>query len=397
MEHSTRDSHELKLIEYSKSLIPTLRGRVPSCEALRHVPNETIEDVIRGGLIRSTAPKRLGGGEINYHTAMQICAAISYGCGSTGIVVANMMGCTLTAALWPEEAQNVIWKDSVDTIITGTLIFPKGEARRVKGGYVLSGQWPFGSGILASSWNMFGAVVQPDSEHRETELRMFLVPKADWSVIDTWAASSLRGSGSHDVLVENKFVPNFMTISAYDQKGNCAPGCKVNSGPVYRLPIFAMFISWLGSVVLGIAESAVDQFLIDTKSRITVYTNKKLTSLSPIQIKAAEAKMSVDIARKIYLQNCEEAMNLALSNCQPTQQERVKWRGEGAFAARMCDSAVDILHTASGGSGLYDTNLISRAFRDIHGAQAQITQNFDVNATTYGRYLLGIETDNDLL
>lgn len=397
MRNSIKDSQESKLIKYSKNLIPTLRKRVPSCEALRHVPNETIEDVIRGGLIRATAPKRFGGAEIDYHTAMEICTAISSGCGSTGIVVANMMGCTLTASLWPEEAQNEIWKESVDTIITGTLIFPKGRAKRVDGGYLLSGKWPFGSGILASSWNMFGAVVEPDAKHTGNELRMFLVPKNDWSVIDTWSASSLRGSGSHDIHVEEKFVPSIMTISANDQKGNCAPGCKVNTAPVYKLPIFAMFFSWLGSVVLGIAESAIDQFLIDSKGKITVYTDKQLSRLSPIQIKAADAKMSVDTARKIYLDNCKEAMNMALANYQPTQEDRVRWRGEGAFAARLCVSAVDLLHTASGGSGLYDTNLISRAFRDIHGAHAQITQNFDVNATTYGRYLLGIETDNDLL
>ena len=106
MEHSTKNSHEVKLIEYSESLIPELRKRVTSCERLRQVPDKTIEDSIQGGLIRSTPPKRLGGDEIDYHTAMQICANISRGCGSTGIVVANMMGCTLTAALWPEEAQN---------------------------------------------------------------------------------------------------------------------------------------------------------------------------------------------------------------------------------------------------------------------------------------------------
>ena len=149
-----------KLIDFAENLFTTLRERVSECEEIRQVPEETIADLVDGGLIRSTVPRRLGGGEIDYRTAMLICAAISRGCGSTGLVAANMLGCALTTALWPEKAQRDVWENSIDTIVTGTLIFPKGRAKEVDGGYILSGRWPFGSGINASSWNMFGASVE---------------------------------------------------------------------------------------------------------------------------------------------------------------------------------------------------------------------------------------------
>ena len=388
---------EAELISYAEYLIPKLRNRAPSCEKTRRLSDETISDLVQGGLIRSTVPKRLGGSEIDYHTAMLICAAISRGCGSTGLVTANMLGCTLTAALWPEKAQDEIWGKSIDTIITGTLIFPKGKAKKVEGGYILSGRWPFGSGILASSWNMFGAAVEAEHNQGGQELRMFLVPKKDWSTIDTWQTAILRGTGSHDVEVNDKFVPSYRTISVEQQLGDCAPGCKINTGPVYKLPIFSMFFSWIGSVVLGIAQGSVDDFINVTKTRVTDHGAYNLRDLTPIQIKVADARMSVDTARRIYLQNCNEAMGIVQSNRLPTIDERTRWRGEGAFAARLCVNAVDLLFTASGGGGLYDRNPISRAFRDIHGAHAQITQSFDVNATTYGRVLLGMESDNSLL
>ncbi len=386
-----------KLIEFSKNLFPTLRERALECEEKRDVPDRTIEDLVSGELIRSTVPKRLGGYEVDYNTAMLICAAISQGCGSTGIVVANMLGCTLTTALWPEQAQSDVWGKSIDTIVTGTLIFPKGVAQKVKDGFILSGRWPFGTGINASSWNMFGASVKNEITNDEEELRMFLVPKKDWKVIDTWRSGSLKGSGSHDVEVQNKFVPSYRTISVKEQLGDCAPGCKINTGPVYKLPIFAMFFSWIGSVVLGISEGAVNDFEKHTKSRITNYTAHRLRDLTPIQIKSADARMSVDIARRIYLKNCDEAMRIVQNGNLPTNEERIRWRAEGAFAARLCVNAVDLLYTLSGGGGLYDHNPISRAFRDVHGAQAQITQSFDINATTYGRILLGLESDNKLL
>ena len=392
-----RESVGRKLIEFSESLYHTLRDRAVECEEKRDISDRTIEDLVNGGLIRSTVPKRLGGYEIDYRTAMLICAAISRGCGSTGLVAANMLGCTLTTALWPEQAQSDVWNESIDTIVTGTLIFPKGVAQKVEDGYILSGRWPFGTGINMSSWNMFGASVKNNITNENEELRMFLVPKKDWEVIDTWRSGSLKGSGSHDVEVHNKFVPSYRTISVKEQLGDCAPGCKINNAPVYKLPIFAMFFSWIGSVVLGIAEGAVYDFEENTKSRITNYTAHRLRDLTPIQIKSADARMSVDTARRIYLQNCDEAMRIVQHDNLPTKAERIRWRGEGAFAARLCVNAVDLVYTSSGGGGLYDHNPISRAFRDVHGAQAQITQSFDINSTTYGRFLLGLESDNKLL
>ena len=259
------ESLNRKLINFSENLFPTLRERAAECEENREIPERTIEDLINGGIIRSTVPNRLGGYEVDYRTAMSICSAISRGCGSTGLVAANMLGCALTTALWPEKAQRDVWNKSIDTIVTGTLIFPKGVAKKVDGGYVLSGRWPFGTGINTSSWNMFGAAVKSEITNDDDELRMFLVPKKDWEVIDTWRSSSLRGSGSHDVEVSKKFVPSYRTISVNEQLGDCAPGCKVNTGPVYKLPIFAMFFSWIGSVVLGIAEGAVYDFEKSTK------------------------------------------------------------------------------------------------------------------------------------
>ena len=102
-------------------------------------------------------------------------------------------------------------------------------------------------------------------------------------------------------------------------------------------------------------------------------------------------------ARRLYLENCDEAMAIAQEGGLPSMEQRARYRAEGAYAAKLCCQAVDLVVGASGGGGLYDSNPLSRAFRDVHAGRAHITQTWEPNATTYGRVALGLEPDNPLL
>src|SRR5437016_4855399 len=81
-----------------------------------------------------------------------------------------------------------------------------GRARRVDGGYVLQGHWPFSSGVDSSAWNMLAGIVASDDEADGIEYRIFLLPKRDYKIIDNWDAAGLRGTGSNDVEVDEAFV-----------------------------------------------------------------------------------------------------------------------------------------------------------------------------------------------
>ena len=136
-----------ELRDRAAALIPVLRERAAATENLRRLPDETVRDLVKMGFIRATLPSRLGGAEIDYRTMMELVATLAHGCASTAWVACNFLSCTFLLALWPREAQDEVWNESLDAILTGTLIFPAGRAKRVDGGYRLSGRWPFGSGI----------------------------------------------------------------------------------------------------------------------------------------------------------------------------------------------------------------------------------------------------------
>ena len=171
----------------------------------------------------------------------------------------------------------------------------------------------------------------------------------------------------------------------------------MNTGTVYRLPLFAMFFTWVGAAILGIAEGAVEGYVEATRTRAAHYSGQRLAELGTIHVKIAEARAAVATARRIYLGNCDEATAIADGGALPDAEARARYRAEGAYAAKLCCQAVDLITAASGGGGVYDRNPLSRAFRDIHAGSAHITQTWDPNAITYGRLSLNLETDNPLL
>jgi 3-hydroxy-9,10-secoandrosta-1,3,5(10)-triene-9,17-dione monooxygenase len=294
---------------------------------------------------------------------------------------------------WPKAAQDEIWGASPETLIGSAFIFPGGRARKVEGGYRLSGRWPFSSGVDASAWNMIGAVV-PDEQTGASEYRVFLVPAGDYAVIDTWYVSGLAGTGSKDVAIKDVLVPEHRTLGTDAGKGGPHPGSAVNPGPLFRLPWFALFGFVISSVSLGIARGAIEQYVASTRTKLGTYTGRSLADFSTMQVHVAEAGALIDAAEALMLRDCAEAARYAEKSEVPPMEDKVRWRRDGAYAARMCTQAVDIIFAAAGGGAIYESNPLQRAFRDIHAANGHFGVNWDANGINYGRVALGLPPDS---
>jgi 3-hydroxy-9,10-secoandrosta-1,3,5(10)-triene-9,17-dione monooxygenase len=138
-------------------------------------------------------------------------------------------------ALWPRQCQDEVWGDDPSVLIASALMFPPGKATRAPGGYRLTGRWPFSSGVDASAWNMLGGIIQGGEVG---EMRMFVVPREDYRIIDTWRALGLRGTGSNDVESKDIFVPIARSPS---MRAKVAPRTRARrqSGPLFRIPLVA--------------------------------------------------------------------------------------------------------------------------------------------------------------
>jgi len=376
----------------AEALVPVLRERAAKTEALRRLPDETIVDLHRSGLFRMMQPRRWGGSELAPGALVELGAIIGSGCGSTAWVLNNLASHHWMLAYWPPETQEEVWGPSPETLIGSAFIFPGGRARKVDGGYRLSGRWPFSSGVDPSAWNMIAGVV-PDERTGASEYRVFLLPASDYSTVDTWYVSGLAGTGSKDVVVSDAFVPEHRTVSTEVGKGGPHPGSAVNPGPVFRLPWFALFGFVIAGTTLGMAKGALEQYVAGTRTKLGTYTGRSLADFSTLQVHVAEAGALIDAAQAVMLRDCAEAMDYAEAHQVPPMEDKVRWRRDAAYGARLCGEAVDIIFTAAGGGAIYESNPLQRAWRDIHAANGHYAVNWDANGITYGRVALGLPPD----
>ena len=386
-------AHEA-MIAKARALVPQLRERAARTEELRHLPLETERDLHDAGLFRMLQPARVGGAELDYVALVDCAELLGQADASVAWNLANLASHHWMLGMFEQKAQDLVWGRDPDALIASSFIFPAGRATKAEGGYRLHGSWPFSSGVASCEWNMLASVVYSDDEADGIEYRIFLLPKVDYKVLDTWNVTGLRGTGSCDVEVRDTFVADYMTVAVGDLAGGPTPGSNVNPNPLYSLPVFSLFPYVLSGVALGNAQVCLDDYAEVARHRISTYNRAKLSDFQSTQIKIAEASAKIDAARLIMRSACVNAMEDARRDRIPDMATKTRYRRDGAFSVNLCTDAVSMLFAASGARGLFTTGVLQRQFRDAHAINSHLAFNFDAAGTNYGRVALGLPSEN---
>jgi 3-hydroxy-9,10-secoandrosta-1,3,5(10)-triene-9,17-dione monooxygenase len=376
----------------AEQLLPKLRERGARCEELRRLPDETLRDFHDAQLFRIHQPKRVGGAELEFAAVVTFGALLARACASSSWNWVNFAAHHMMLGMFAPQAQDEIWGKSPETLIASSFVFPAGKARKVEDGYVISGRWPFSSGVDPSDWNMLAGLARLD-DHLPPEQRIFLLHRSQYKVIDNWFAGGLRGTGSKDVEAKEQFVPEHLTLAVADTKGGPTPGSAVNPGPLYQMPVFALFPYMLSGVALGIAEGLIDEY----KAGSGRMTGARIAEIQSTQIRLGEATAYARASRLVQEANCREAQQKIENQEIPDSKIKARYRLEGAYAVEWAVRAVDVMFALYGASGLYESGDVPRAFRDAHAVKQHFSFNTDIAGTTYGRVALGLASDNPTL
>lgn len=378
----------IELIERARGMVPRLAERAAATEEAGMVPAQTVQEIAEAGLFRVMQPRRWGGYELDPRVFYRIQMTLAEGCMSTAWIYGVIGVHNWQLPLFPEQAQEDVWASDSGTLIASTYM-PVGKAEKVDGGYMFSGRWGFSSGCEHADWIFLGGLLPKKDGSGALEHATFLLPKADYSIVKNWDVLGLRGTGSHDIVVENAFVPEHRTQRTNDHSDAGCPGRATNEGWLYRIPFTQVFQRAVSTACIGALQGAVDSFCRRAAAHVGKHGSK--TAEDPnAQQAITEAMLAIDQLTLVLMRNYERVAHCAKSGEKMPVEERLLQRAQSALVPKLCAERSNDLLRACAGSGLYKANPVERIFRDIHQARGHIANNTDAFVRAHGAVALGL-------
>jgi 3-hydroxy-9,10-secoandrosta-1,3,5(10)-triene-9,17-dione monooxygenase len=376
-------THE-EAVHRAQELAPRIRERALRAERERRVPIESIEEFVGAGLARILQPKRWGGYEISHDAACDVTLEISAACASTGWCCSFLNIHCWWLAAFSEEAQHDVWGNGPDVNIATSVSPHSGTATAtvVDGGYRLSGRWPFSSGIDHCSWAIISGLPVIDGR---PEFRIFVVPRSEMVIDDTWFNMGMRGTGSKDILIDDTFVPAHRSIPFADLREGTAIGRTINNGPIYTLPMRARNHELI-AVALGAARGAYRDWVAWSRERISGFSGESVAHKPDVQIELAHAEIDLDAAELLLRRN----LGLIRNGGPIDDDTRSRITSSGGRSMQMICGAIDALMRISGSRGTAEDNPIQRAWRDVHTVATHVSLNPTASGELRGRTVLGL-------
>jgi len=381
-----------------ESILPSISERARRCEEERCVPNESIRELLEGGILRGLQPKRFGGFEIPPLDYFEGMSRLGEACASTAWVTGVLMVHSWQLALFPLEAQQEVWTDDPSALISSSYA-PTGKIEAVEGGYRLSGRWNFSSGCQHAQWVFLGGSVPegPRTWQGLPDVRTFLLPRSDYQIDDVWRTSGMIGTGSHDVVVEGAFVPEHRTLPFADVVTQQCPGWDANPGALFRAPFATIFVNCLAAPAIGNARGALRHFVEGCRSKLERAKAGRDPLEPPAQTIVAESVADLDGAVLQRRHNLEEMMSHAERGEAIPIERRARYRWDAARATCVSAEVCDRLFDAGGGHGIFLDAPTQRAFRDARVMAVHAYTHRDKSARVYGRAALGYDYRDYLL
>jgi len=357
-------------------------------ERRRELPDALLSRLRDSGLLRAGAPVEVRALELAPGVALRCAEEVARGDASAGWCISIAITSSLLVAYLPAESRAELFGDGRG--IAAGVWAPRGKARPVDGGVVVSGRWAFCSGIAHADLLFAGCMIESDTKSGGEPPRPSVValPKQDLQILDTWHTLGLRGTGSHDAVAAEVFVPGGRVISLFDGP--------VLDRPLYRFPVFGFFALSIGAAALGNARGAIEDLVALAAGKVGLGSARTLAERPATQASVAAAEASLRAARALYYEAIDSAWQAAQSGETVSVALRNELRLAATHAVRTSADVVRSTYDLAGGTAIYDNSPLQQRFRDAHTATAHFQVN-EASRELPGRILLGQPADPAML
>ena len=320
-------------------------------------------------LFKLWVPKRYDGLELDLPRTLHIYEAAARIDGALGWAVMIGAGGGLFAAYLEPQAANELFAPP-GAVVAGSGA-PTGRAERVPNGYRAAGRWRYASGARYATVFTANCIVthngapQLDSDGNALIRAMSFDP-SNVTVIPTWNATGMRGTGSHDIEVSEVFVPAEHTFSVFTDPAR-------ESGALYRLSFDVLTQLPVAAVGAGIARHALDVFAALASTKKVPGSDATLAEDSAVRSRYSESHarwLSVHLALHSLATRVWETVVMGASQS----------TGELAEIAAACalflselEVAVGSLSRIAGMNAVLHDEELARAWRDLQTLSAHVS------------------------
>jgi alkylation response protein AidB-like acyl-CoA dehydrogenase len=380
-------------LDLARALAPRIRACAAGIEAARQLPKDLVLDIANAGLFKVAVPETEGGLGANIVTTLEVIEEVARADGSTGWCLAMGINTFRQAAqLAPDVRREIFYSDPVG--VSAGSANPRGRAVAVPGGYRVTGHWFFASGCMHSA-ALHGAcrVFDGDTPRLgatgEQEVRIaFFYPKSQARIIDTWDVSGMRGTGSHDIEVNDLFVPEERTFSAAERRARV-------TGPINRMHGFDLAGCGFCCVGLGVARAALDAFAELAQTKVPRGSSDLLRDRATVQATVGEAEAILRSGRALLFDTVGDMWETALAARPITERQRADLRLAMTHAAQSAARATSMVCVAAGTTSIFASSPLERYARDAEVVRRH-NQLQLVNYEAVGRTVLGLESNSPL-
>lgn len=378
--------------EAARQLAPQLAVIAEQVERDRKIPAESINAVIEGGIANMLMPRAMGGGGADFAELCNVSRTLARGCTSTSWVTAFYAIHNWMLVRCEDAVRNELLGGN-GFVLAPAALAPTGRGKVVDGGYELSGRWQWGTGIDHADWVMLTGIA-PEN-HDLTDVRMFILPVDEVERIDTWHTDGMRGTGSHDIVVDAKFVPRHRAIPAqHFMQG--APAAAAGGAPFddprFVLPLVPVFALVAAAPALGTAEAAVEAFTKRMAERVMAFTlgDKAIDNRSQ-RSRLGAARLQLDAVTALF---DREVDKLDAQRSQPRQlnsEERARIRAVAAHVVGESRRITADVCAAAGASIHALANPMQRYQRDLNTLCGHVMFDEDASHDLVGLAALGMD------
>jgi alkylation response protein AidB-like acyl-CoA dehydrogenase len=384
------------ILNAATALAPAIRERGDQIERERRLPLDLVDALKKAGVFRIAMPRAWGGPELDPITQLRVIEALSVADASVGwCAMIGSEGGYLSGFLDQQVAREMY--SDIDAV-TAVALTPTGKAVKTKGGYRVSGRWPFGSGCQHSTWLVGGCLVyEGDRQLTDSSgvplTRQCFFPTKEAQILDNWYTTGLRGSGSCDFVISDFSVPEERTFSFQELKF-------YREGPLYRF-FFNVLFNFCGPA-LGGPRAAIDALIeAGTRPRRATTIGGKLQAGELrddgfVQDSVARAEASLAAARAYLFTTISEFWEALVARREILPHLLAHFLMVSSQVYAMSAQAVEYAYKARGGSSVYASNILDRCMRDAL-TMNQHTINSLRSYTMAGRILMGLPPELLLL